>query len=220
MFKIGFKWPAFLRRGKTEKLSGKGEIFLIDPAFWGDGGFPRVEIVNWDRLCIPGTYMFEEPNGDPNQYPERPHLVHKRVRGSRAGLIRDFEDLFGQWIVSEALKRVFESVDPNGVAFAACDYTLSDGSLGPQWYFCGVRRTLDALDEDASRLKIRIGEYVNGKYYDLSGFPSLVFKKDIIGSAHIFRTPYSPSVFCDRIMHNAIRAAKLKGVRMRDATDY
>lgn len=59
-----------------------GEFFVIEPSLWGGGGFPRLEIGNKDRLRIPGTYMVERPNGDPNQYPERPHLVHvARKRG-------------------------------------------------------------------------------------------------------------------------------------------
>ena len=199
--------------------SQQGKFFVINPSWWGGGGFPRVRIVNEDRLRTKGTYMFEPPNGDPNQYPEKPHLVHEPVRGNRAGLVRDFECLFGQWIVSEELKQVFETVDPDGFAFAACDYTLADGSAGPQWYFCGVLRTLDSLDEAASRLKIRTGEYVNGKYYDLSGSACLVFKRRIVGSAHIFLTPHAPTVFCDRIMRDALKAAKLKGVKLQDATD-
>jgi Protein of unknown function (DUF1629) len=207
--------------GASESLGDKGDIFVIYPSFWGGGGFPRVEIVNDKQLRIPGTYRFEQPNGDPDQYPERPHLVHKPATGNRGGLIRDFESLFGQWIVSEALKRVLETVDPDGFAFTACDYTLADGSRGPQWYFCGVLRTLDALDEQASRLKIKVGDdWAKGKHYSLAGGACLIFKKDVIGSAHVFRTPYSSEIFCDRVLRNAIRAAKLKGVKMQDSTDY
>lgn len=86
---------------------------------------------------------------------------------------------------------MFDSVDPEGFAFAACDFTLADGRLGPQFYFCNVVRTLDALDEKASRLKIEIGDFVNGKYYCRAGGACLVFKENVVGSAHIFRTPFS-----------------------------
>lgn len=193
-----------------------GKYFVIQPSFWGEGRIPGVEIANDRTLRLPGTYIIEPPNGDPGQYPERPQLVHVPNQG---GLPRDFEDLFGMWIVSEALKRVFESLDPEGFAFAACDFTLSDGTPGPQYYFCGVLRMLDALDESASRLKIEIGDFVNGKYYDRSGRASLMFRADVVGSAHVFMTPFALDVFCDRMLYDAVVAANLSGVRFIDAAD-
>ena len=194
----------------------KGKFFVIAASFWGEGKIPGLEIANEDRLRLPGRYIIESPNGDPDQYPERPHLVHVPKLG---GLPRDFEQLGSMWIVSEALKRAFESVDPEGFAFAACDFTLADGTRGPPYYFCGILRTIDALDEDTSRLKINVGDYVNGKFYSFAGGASLVFKKDVIGHAHVFRTPFSDSVFCDRILHDAVIAADVKGVRFADAAD-
>jgi hypothetical protein len=158
----------------------------------------------------------EPPHGDPDQYPERPHLIHVPETG---GMPRDFENLFGIWIVSEGLKRVFESVDPDGFVFVPCDFTLADGTSGPPCYFCGVLRTLDALDEGASKLKIKIGDYVNGKFYSFAGGASLVFREDVVGAAHIFRTPFTDMVFCDRRLHDAVNAAGLKGVEFRDVVD-
>ncbi len=194
----------------------KGKFFIVQPSFWGGARVPGLEIANKDRLRLPGTYIIESPNGDPGLYPERPQLVHVPKLG---GLPRDFEDIAGMWIVSEALKRVFESVDPEGFAFSACDFTLADGTAGPQYYFCGVLRTLDALDESASRVKIEIGEFVNGKYYDRSGGASLVFRKDVVGPAHVFLTPFALEVFCDRALHDAVLAAGLTGVAFHDAAD-
>lgn len=194
----------------------KGKYFVIEPSFWGGGRIPGIEIANEDRLVLPGTYIIESPNGDPGVYPERPHLVHVPKLG---GMPRDFEQLGSMWIVSELLKRVFESVDPEGFAFAACDFTLADGTPGPQYYFCGVLRTLDALDEGASRLKIKVGDYVNGKFYSLSGGGSLVFRKEVVGSAHIFSTPFTDTVFCDRALRDAVKANDLKGVAFHDAAD-
>jgi hypothetical protein len=194
----------------------KGNFFVIEPSFWGGGKIPGLEVANEDRLRLPGTYIIEAPNGDPGQYSERPHLIHVPELG---GMPRDFEDLFGMWIVSEALKRVFESVDPAGFAFAPCDFTLADGTPGPQYYFCGVLRKLDALDEAASRLKVRVGDYVNGKYYDRSGGANLVFRSDVIGGAHVFLTPFALEVFCDRVLRDAVIAADIKGVKFTDAAD-
>lgn len=192
----------------------KGAFFVIQPSFWGGGRIPGLEIANETALRLPGTYIIEPPNGDPRQYPERPHLVHVPKLG---GLPRDFEQLGSMWIVSEALKRVFESVDPDGFAFAACDFTLADGTPGPQYYFCGVLRTLDALDEDASRLRIKVGDYVNGKLYKIAGGANLVFRKDVVGAAHIFRTPFTDVVFCDRVLFDAVNKADVEGVELADA---
>jgi Protein of unknown function (DUF1629) len=194
----------------------KGKFFIIEPSFWGGGKSPGLEIANESRLALPGAHTVEPPNGDPNQYPERPHLIHMPEQG---GLPRDFENLYGIWIVSEALKRVFESIDPDGFVFVACDFTLSDGTPGPAHYFCNAMRTLDALDEAASRLKIKVGDYVNGKYYSLAGGASLVFKQDIIGSAHVFRTPFADTVFCDRALYDAVTAANVAGVEFLDVAN-
>jgi hypothetical protein len=193
----------------------KRKFFIIEPSFWG-GGIPGLEIANKSNLRLPGTYMIEPPNGDPNQYAERPQLVHAPEIG---GMPRDFEDLFGMWIVSERLKRVFESTDPDGFAFAACDFTLADGSAGPPYYFCGVLRSLDALDEDASRLKIEVGDFVNGKYYDRSGGASLIFREDAVGSAHVFLTPFALDVFCDHVLRDAVVVSGVQGVRFTDVVD-
>lgn len=197
----------------------RGRFFLIEPSFWPGGGFPKIDFSNWDRLCLPGSFTIEPPTGDPDQYPEPPHLLHQPRRGKSNGLPRDFEMLAGLWIVSEPLKQVFQSVDPEAFAFTACTFTLWDGRPGPQLYLCNVLRVLDALDEAASRVKIRTGDYVNGKYYDKAGGAALVFRTAVVGGAHIFRTPYSSAVFCNRKMRDALVAAKLKGVSLADATD-
>ena len=194
-----------------------GRYYVLEPSFWPGGGFPRIDFANEARLFAPGTVFIAPPTGAPDQYPERPRLVHQPRRGPRHGLPRDFEEVDSLWIVSAALKAVFEAVDPTGFAFAACDFVLSDGRDGPPLFLAHARREIDALDEEASRLKIKRGEYVNGKYYSRAGGASLVFRPDVVGTAHVFRTPFSPMVICDRMLHDALRAAKLKGVSLRDA---
>lgn len=58
------------------------------------------------------------------------------------------------------------AVDPEAFAFVECDSRLADGSKGPKHFLCDVVREVDALDEEASRLKIEIDEdFVNGKFY-------------------------------------------------------
>lgn len=137
---------------------------------------------------------------------EVPRLVLDPKEGKP---LRDFNDGFsGYWLVSERLKRIFETVDPEGFEFVACDYTLPNGSTGPQYYLCDMNRTIDALDEENSTLRIDLGdEWVGGKAYNFAGGPRLIFKKDVVKHAHIFRTPFSVEVFCDRTLRDAVVSA-------------
>lgn len=202
--------------------SHKGDFFVLEPSFWGNGKMPGVKIDNEKKLRLPGSFIVEPPNGDPGQYSEKPHLVQLPELG---GMPRDFENLFGMWIVSETLKRVFESVDPEGFAFAACDFTLADGTSGPQYYLCEVVRSLDALDEDLSQVKIEFErDHQTGedlKFYSVSGGASLVFKKEVVGSAHIFRQPrLGINAICDRVLAEALNTANLDGIELTDASEF
>jgi hypothetical protein len=198
----------------------RGQFYVLLPSFWSDGIGPGLEIANEDALILPGMFTVEPPNGDPRQYPVRPHLVHVPDEG---GLPRDFESLAGIWIVSQALKEVFESVDPQGFAFVACDFSLADGSPGPQYYLCDVIRSLDALDPASSRVKIKTEhDYITGQdmqLYSIAGGASLVFKADIVGCSHIFRQLHGGfAPICDRTMFDALSLADLEGVRLRDCS--
>ncbi|WP_246288132.1 imm11 family protein [Achromobacter pestifer] len=198
--------------------SHEGEFFLIDASFRGNGAVPGIEIANEEKLIHPGMNVVSRPDGMPNQYPERPHLVHVPEKG---GLPRDLEELAGIWIVSEPLKQLFEQMDAEAFAFVACDFSLADGSPGPQYYLGNVLRRLDALDEASSRVRIKLDHnYQTGedeKLYSLVGGASLVFKQDVVGDAHIFRQDRmgAPPI-CDRAMFDALNAANFSGVRLRD----
>lgn len=201
-------------------VSHQGDFHVLAPSHWRDGIGPGLQFANAQKLARPGMHTLDPPNGDPVQYAERPHLVHVPEEG---GLPRDFEVFGSIWIVSQALKDVFESVDPQGFAFAACDFTLADGSAGPRYYLCNVTRSLDALDEEASRVKIRMehdhltGEYV--KFYSMAGGASLAFKQRVVAGAHIFRQLHSGlDPVCDRVMVQALNRAPLDGVRLQDAS--
>ncbi|QTH25300.1 hypothetical protein XcfCFBP6166P_23620 [Xanthomonas citri pv. phaseoli var. fuscans] len=39
----------------------------------------------------------------------------------------------------------------------------------------------------------------------------LAFKKDALGSLHVFRLPYHGMVFCDRVFKDAVEAAGIGG---------
>ena len=201
----------------TRSLYQKGNFYDIGPDLRGGGKSHGLEIDNYDRLWAPGWAVMLPPNGDPDQYPEKPQLIHQPKLG---GTPRDLEGLAGIWIISERAKAVFEAVDPSGFAFATCDFKLADGSPGDQRYLCNVIRELDALDEKTSKLKIKISDdYAKGKHYSFAGGASLVFKEEVIGSAHIFRTPFSGMVFCDRVLHDAVINAKMTGFWFIDAAD-
>ncbi|CAD0303449.1 hypothetical protein CFBP7900_02140 [Xanthomonas hortorum pv. carotae] len=202
-------------------VSHKGKFFILEPSFRSDGKIPGLKIENKQRLRLAGSFIIEPPNGDPNQYPEPAHLIHVPELGV---MPRDFEKLSGLWIVSEPLKHVFESIDPHGFAFSACDFTLADGSPGPQYYLCDAVRSLDALDENASSVKVRFetdhktGEQL--KFYSVVGGASLVFNENVVGDAHVFRQPrLGTDAICDRVLADALNAADLDGVDIRDAAD-
>ena len=206
--------------GPVDTDSHQGEFYFLDAARWDDGIGHGLRFANEAALCRPGMNTVDPPNGDPAQYPERPHLVHLPHEG---GLPRDFEVYASIWIVSQALKDVFDAVDAQGFAFAACDFTLADGTPGAQYYLCDVIRQLDALDVPASRVKIKVEhDFTTGQdvqFYSIAGGASLVFKKARVGGAHIFVQPNSGFYpVCDRVMFEALSRATLDGVRLRDAS--
>lgn len=212
----------------TQKTSGAdpasrmGEYYILNSSHWADGIGPGLRIHNEDRLIPPGQYVVPLPTGEPGQYPERPHLLHVPIEG---GMLRDFEIWSGIWIISERFKRVLESVDAAGFAFVECDLSLADGSRGPQYYFCSVVRALDAIDESASRMKIKYDrDFITGesvKLYSALGGASLVFRPEVVGAAHIFTQPrLGVESICDRVMYEALVAAALEGIDLRDAADF
>ncbi len=204
-----------------ETASHKGEFFLVDASVLGHSKVPGIEIANEEKLIHPGMNVVSRPNGMPDQYPERPHLVHVPEKGE---LPRDLEELAGIWIVSEPLKQLFEQMDAEAFAFVACDFSLADGSPGPQYYLGNVLRRIDALDEASSRVKIKLDHNdqtgADEKLYSLVGGASLVFKQDVVDDAHIFRQDHmgAPPI-CNRTMFDALSAANFSGVRLRDVAN-
>ncbi|MDV3467260.1 DUF1629 domain-containing protein [Stenotrophomonas sp. C3(2023)] len=150
-----------------------------------------------------------------------------RLRQSRPDcMVNDLASSFGgYWLVSEPLKRVFESVDPEGFAFAECEFILHDGTVGPKHYLCDVVRILDAVDETTSKIRIELDDdFPGGKYYSEGSAARFAFKKDVVGSAHVFLTPYnSMKVFCDRTLRDALiehgfgKEPNTRGVLLEDA---
>lgn len=209
----------------TQTQPQRGEYFLLQPDTTRGGRGHGVVFENVKKLRTPPRMILRPTKGGFPELSETPHLVYSPDKGEPP---QDLEGgLSGYWMVSERLQRVLEQVDSTGFAFVEADYRLSDGTKGPRYYLCDVIRELDALDEAASKLTIEESdEFPAGKFYDLTGGSSLAFRKDAVGDAHVFRTPYSGRlVFCDRRLRDAIVAAGMGetkdsfGVWFTDAAD-
>lgn len=210
------------------QLPEKEQFYVLQPDPRGGGPGTDVEIENLEALLTPPSRILRPVNGGFPALPETPHLVHAK-RSKR--LPRDLEGGFsGYWLVSQRLKKVFESVDPDGFDFLACDYTMPDGSKGPPHYLCDVVRMLAALDEDQSTYQVRTGqEFETGvpfRIMTFAGGAHLAFKKDLVGTANVFRMAEKRStVICDRMMYTAVRKAGIgvkprsDGLLWRDAAD-
>ncbi len=197
----------------------EGEFYILSVEMGG----PEHGVVfeNRRQVVTPPNRLYQ-PNGAAfRSFNEMPRL--RQSRPDR--MVNDLDSSFGgYWLVSEPLKRVLESVDPEGFAFAECEFILHDGTVGPKHYLCDVVRTLDAVDETTSKLRIELDDdYPGGKYYNVSGAARIAFKKEAVGSAHVFLTPYSSDPFCDRILRDALiehgfgKEPSTRGVSLEDA---
>lgn len=176
------------------------EFFIIHADI--DATVHGVRFVNEDKLRPPGQGMVRpDARGFPS-FSELPMFLatlHEHA-------LRDFYSSFeGYWLVSERLKRVLESVDLQGVQFASTRFVQSDGSEGDKFYLCDVARSLDAVDEDSSDVRILTEGFPKGKFYRVAGGASFAFKRDVVQGVHIFRLEFNESlVVCDRRMRDAL----------------
>ncbi len=198
----------------------EGEFYILGVEMGGPGH--RVVFENEDELLTPTRLLLRPKEGG---FPSLKAMP--RLRQTQKGrTVRDLDsDFSGYWLVSEPLKQVLESVDPEGFAFAECEFILHDGTVGPKHYLCDVVRTLDAVDETTSKIRILLKDsYAGGKYYSEGSGARFAFKKDVVGSAHVFLTPYnSRKVFCDRMLRDALiehgfgKEPDTRGVSLEDA---
>ncbi|MGH8037667.1 MAG: DUF1629 domain-containing protein [Stenotrophomonas sp.] len=183
-----------------------GEFFKLRPDVGRGGKGHGVVFENRQALLTPPRLILKPKSGGFPTLREQPRLVYRPREGVPP---EDLEGgMSGYWLISERLRQVMEAVDPDAFVFTETDYRLADGSKGPTYFLCDVVRTLDALDEEASTLHIEISdEFEKGKYYDLTGELRLAFRRDVLGSAHVFRLPFHGGVFCDRVLKGAVAAA-------------
>ncbi|MBF9172112.1 DUF1629 domain-containing protein [Xanthomonas campestris pv. campestris] len=207
----------------TGNAPRKGEFYALSPDARGGGPGNGVILENKMAIPLPEHISIDPNNAGLKDLKERPRLR----QGSPNQMPDDLDASFrGYWLVSEPLKTLFESLDPDAFAFAECDFTLFDGSAAPLHYLCEVIREIDAIDIQASSVRILTEGYPNGKHYSLVGGAKLAFSKDVVGSAHIFRTPYTTKVFCDRLFKDTLiehgfgKARNSRGVWLIDAADY
>jgi hypothetical protein len=182
-----------------------GEFFLLEPDVRRGNPGHGVVFENLSRLLTPPRLILRPERGGFPPLRETPRLVYNPIKGIPP---QDLEAGFsGYWLVSERLHRVMVSVDPAAFAFVEAEYRLDDGRRGPRYFLCDVVQEVDALDEAASELFIdTTEEFLNGKFYDLTGGASVTFNRDRLGSAHVFKTPYNGTVFCDRVFKDAVEA--------------
>ncbi|MCW0371308.1 DUF1629 domain-containing protein [Xanthomonas sacchari] len=201
-----------------------GAFYMFEVDMESDRQPCGVRFDNLRQLLSPPRLILRPDEGGFPHLREQPRLTYDPSSGPEP---RDLEGGFsGYWLVSERLHDVMRSVDPNAFAFAEVDYRLADGTQGSRRFLCDVVQELDALDEASSRLKIKVSdEYVRGKFYSLGGGASLVFRPEVLGKAHVFRTPFNPSVFCDQAFKDAVRDASISsdpevsGISFIDASD-
>lgn len=201
----------------------RGEFFLFEAGAIS-GPACGVAFENLDRLLSPPRMIFLPEEGGIPPLREVPRLAFNPATGAPP---RDLEPGFsGYWLVSERLHDVMALVDPTAFTCVEVEYCLEDGSQGGRHYLCTVVQVLDALGEVTSKLFIdTTGDFINGKFYDLSGGASVTFDRERLGQAHVFRTPFSSSVFCDRVFRDAVAAAGVNtdsdadGVWLTDAAD-
>lgn len=207
---------------ETTNAPKPNEFFIISRDY--DAPVHGVEFVNEEKLRPAGQGLVRPDSGGFPEFPEAP--LFRATLAHHA--LRDFYSSFeGYWLVSERLKRVMESVDAKGVQFAPTKFIQVDGSEDAKFYLCDVIRALDAVDEEASDVKILTEGFPKGKFYRLAGGARLAFKRDVVEGVHIFRSEFNDAlIVCDRKMRDALVEQGLgvmdgdSGMSIQDAADY
>jgi hypothetical protein len=198
--------------------SATGEFYVIQPDIYSGGAGHDLTFSNIERLLTPPRRILRPAEGGFPMLVERPVLV----QGPHGRALRDLEGSFsGYWLVSARLKKILETVAPDGFAFTICNVVLATGSPPEEHYLCDVLPVIDALDEENSKLQVKIGEeYINGKRYRIGPGVSLAFDRRKVIGTHVFRTPFHSYVFCDRSLRDAILGGECTGVSLEDASAF
>ncbi len=211
-----------MRGGEVPNAPRMGEFYVMSQDY--NKPCHGVELVNARVLRPAGRAIIRPEVGGFPRFDEVPRLRET----SPDMALRDFQVGFeGYWLVSDRLKGIFESIDPDAFEFAECELVKRDGTLGDPYFLCDVVRSLDAIDDAASDVKVATEGYPKGKFYKLAGGAKLAFRKAVVNGAHVFGNPFnSRLVVCDRLMRDALVDRKFGtvgeggGLILADAADY
>jgi hypothetical protein len=202
---------------KQEAAAGQASVFYkFAPSY--TGGSHGLELENKDALKAPGQFTFGPPNGRFGfwEYPEPPRLRPNKKTYKRPP--RDLEACGAYWLVSQRLKDVLCAIDPAGTAFVECEvYHISGKRTEQKHYFFDVIREIDALDVEASKLVIKDDD--GDPLYATEGVVDLIFKKEAVGDAHIFRQRWMGGVICDSVLKASCFAAGIKDPELFNAVN-
>jgi len=116
------------------------------------------------------------------------------------------------------MKTILSETDPEAFDFVLCEVVDKNGSPGPKRWLCDVVRVIDALDETASIVGVDEFEASQKVYNILESPRKLIFKDNVIGSAHVFRMAHLVAqVVCDSFLRDACKC--LKGIQFDRAVD-
>ncbi|HAL22807.1 MAG TPA: hypothetical protein DCP40_08780 [Stenotrophomonas sp.] len=189
-------------RVKEVNAPRSGEFYLVTPDTRGGGRGRGLVLENKQDIPLARHLSLPLGSGGLSGLRDVPCL---RYDSSIGEMPRDLEGGFkGYWLVSEAFKNVLERVDPEGFEFKKCAFVSADFSADHAFFLCEVVRTLDAIDQAASSVEVLVDGYPNGKFYDIAGGANLAFRKDVVAGSHVFRTPFTADVYCDRVMRDAM----------------
>ena len=197
--------PSFekrLRKPKAKKFYCVGLDFRFHTA-------PGLEMEN-----IGGRTLMSPPGE--RSFPPLSAPLRLLIDRSLGRAPADWELFHDFWLVSDRMKGVLEAVDREGVAFLKCESRSLGRKAAPDYWLCDVIRVLDAIDEEKSQGEI-LEDGTESRRYSPMGRPSLVFKEEAVGSAHIFRPRFWGKIICDQTMKDACKSAGMRGIRFQDA---
>lgn len=116
------------------------------------------------------------------------------------------------WLISDKAKRAFESVDAEAFEFCKVETRLREKGVereGPEYWLCDLVRTIDALDEEKSKARVK-WQTPDTKFVTLDYDHRAHFKRSVIRNNHIFRHKHSLVYpYCDETFRQAIDDANL-----------
>jgi hypothetical protein len=207
---------------RVRKRSGAPTIYNVtfteSSAFYGawvNQPLKEPASLRLDTLLPPGSVPDSgaRSNGVGTGFPAtmpRPLIQFERKHTADVSLLGRYV-----WLLTERAKEVFEKLDAPAFVFCEAQSRLRDGSDGPSYWLSDVVRFLDALDPEGSGLNVQVtDEGVRRTHSAHVGLGAdAAFRRDVIGSSHIFRLFTEPStICCDQTMRDAIKDVKLSGI--------